>query len=219
MRCLTAVSTIVAVLFLAGGVACADGYVLGMNFFQFTNWGNGGGDGSGPAFQTGGWTATTDGAIWISTGGSNARAEHAGLELPVGLPLHAHVAVGHADRGYLLSNGVAYGDVVTWRQRLPNLSGLLAGRRRRDRDRTGNTNPDSTSPYADRVQGPRHVLLARDPAHGSPPAGQGDPAGDAVRLVRLDRRLQQLRCRRRRAAPKLPSAGHFRWAARPTMTR
>ena len=39
-----------------------------MNFFQFTNLGNANGTGSGPAFQPGGWTATTDGAIWISTG-------------------------------------------------------------------------------------------------------------------------------------------------------
>ena len=71
----------------------------GTNFFQFTNLGNAKRDGSGPAFQPGGWTATTDGAIWISTGGATPVLEHAGPELPVGLPVHAHLPVGHADRG------------------------------------------------------------------------------------------------------------------------
>jgi hypothetical protein len=68
MRYLTAGFAAVAVVVLAVGSVCAQGYQNGMYFIQLTNAGNGHGDGSGPAFQPGGWTATTNGALWIKTG-------------------------------------------------------------------------------------------------------------------------------------------------------
>ena len=193
MRRLMAVSTIVAVSVLAGGTACAAGYVSGMNFFQFTNGDNGNGDGSGSAFQTGGWNATTDGAIWISTG-RHARVEHAGPELPVGLPIHADVGVDHPDRRLPVEQRRGTGDVT---RRQPAGYPVI-GWASTARHGWGKQRPRQHVALPDRVQGPRHLLPARHPADGKPSVGQGDPAGDAVRLIRLDRRLQQLRCRRRR---------------------
>jgi hypothetical protein len=67
MRSLKAVLGVAAVAALAVGSAYADGYLPGMSFIRLTNYGNGGG-GLGPAFQPGGWTATTNGALWIKTG-------------------------------------------------------------------------------------------------------------------------------------------------------
>ena len=105
-------------------------FQYGMNYFEFDNWDNGGGDGSGPAFQPGGWTATTSGAIWISTGGAHADLEHAGPELRIGLPVHSHFSVdGHHQylpdehrRGAMTSITIGHS----------RLSGLLDGQRRRD---------------------------------------------------------------------------------------
>ena len=83
-----------------------------MNFFQFTNGGNGNGDGSGSAFQSGGWNATTDGAIWISTGGATPVLNTQDLNFQLdyrSTPTSAWITLTGA---YLLSNGVAQGDVT-----------------------------------------------------------------------------------------------------------
>ena len=64
--------SVLGVMALAGpmsGTADAQ-FKYGMNYFTFENTENGNEDGSGPAFQPGGWNATSDGAIWISTGGA-----------------------------------------------------------------------------------------------------------------------------------------------------
>ncbi len=175
MRCLMAVSTAVAVSILAGGVACANGYVTGMNFFQFGSWGNADGDGSGPAFQPGGWTATTDGAIWISTGGATPVLNTQDLNFQLdyrSTPTSSWVTLTGA---YLLSNGVAYRDVNF--NGTPN--GVYPGYWMGEdgATATGNTNPDSTSPYRLTAKGPGIYYLPGTQPTGSPPLGKAAQTG------------------------------------------
>ena len=64
-----------------------------MNYFQFDNWDNGNGDGSGPAFQPGGWTATTNGALWIATAGGTPVINTQDLNLQLDYRPHSDVCV------------------------------------------------------------------------------------------------------------------------------
>ena len=110
MQRLIGVWGVMAIAVLTAGAAHAQ-FQYGMNYFQFENWDNGGGDGSGAAFQPGGWTATTSGAIWISTGGTTPVLS-AGPELRIGLPGHSNLCVDDNNNTCLFSNGVAVGDAT-----------------------------------------------------------------------------------------------------------
>jgi hypothetical protein len=167
-----AISAIVAVTVLAGGAACASGYVTGMNFFQFTNYDNGNGDGSGSAFQSGGWDATTDGAIWISTGGATPVLNTQDLNFQLdyrSTPTSPWVTLTGA---YLLSNGVAQGDVTVGSGGYPGywmgIDGATAW---------GNDNSDSTSPYRITAKGPGIYYLPGTQPTGSPPLGKETQPG------------------------------------------
>ena len=175
MRCLMAVSTIVAVSMLGGGVACAGGYVAGMNFFEFGNWDNGGGNGSGLAFQSGGWSATTNGAIWISTGGATPVLNTQDLNFQLdyrSTPTSHWVTLTGA---YLLSNGVAYGDVAVGGKPANAYPGYWMGAD--GATGWGNTNPDSTAPYRITAKGPGIYYLPGTQPTGSPPLGKGTQPG------------------------------------------
>jgi hypothetical protein len=170
-----AVSTVVAISLLAGGAARANGYVAGMNFFEFGNWGNADGDGSGPAFQPGGWNATTDGAIWISTGGATPvlNTEDLNFQLDYrSTPASPWIKLTGA---YLLSNGVAYRDVNF--NGTPN--GVYPGYWQGEDGATGwgNTSPDSTSPYRITAKGPGIYYLPGTQPTGSPPLGKETQPG------------------------------------------
>ena len=170
MRRLMAVLTITAAAALAGA-AGADGYVAGMNFFQFGNGGNGAGDGSGPAFQAGGWNATTDGAIWISTGGATPVLNTQDLNFQLNYrstPKSPWITLTGA---YLLGNGVAIGDVTVGDAGYP---GYWLGD---DGAAPGNGNPDSTSPYRLTAKGPGIYYLPGTEPTGSPPLGKATQPG------------------------------------------
>ena len=96
MRRLILVLAVTAIAGLMSGTASAQ-FQYGMNYFQMENWDNGGGDGSGPAFQPGGWTATTGGAIWISTGGTTPTLNEHDLNFQLNYRC-AHVPVDHHHR-------------------------------------------------------------------------------------------------------------------------
>ena len=111
MRRLISLLGVMAMVGLMSGTASAQ-FEYGMNYFQFDNWDNGNGDGSGPAFQPGGWNATTDGGIWISTGGSTPVLNTQDLNFQLNYrstPTSPWIAITGA---YLLSNGVAKLDVT-----------------------------------------------------------------------------------------------------------
>jgi hypothetical protein len=103
---------VMAIAGLMSGTAYAQ-FQYGMNYFSLTNWGQSGGDsdGYGPAFQPGGWNATTDGALWISTGGATPvlNTHDVNFELDFRLtPTSPWTVITNT---CLLSTGVAYGDV------------------------------------------------------------------------------------------------------------
>ena len=166
-----AVLTIVAASVLAGGAACAAGYVSGMNFFQFTNGDNGNGDGSGSAFQSGGWNATTDGAIWISTGGATPILNTQDLNFQLdyrSTPTSAWITLTGA---FLLSNGVA-GDVTVGSAGYPGYWMGIDGA-----TGWGNNDPDTTSPYRIASKGPGIYYLPGTQPTGSPPLGKATQPG------------------------------------------
>ena len=64
MKRLTLLVGVLAIFGVMSGTADAQ-FQFGMNYFYFENT-----DCGGPAFLDGGWDATTEGAVWISTGGT-----------------------------------------------------------------------------------------------------------------------------------------------------
>ena len=113
MRRLILVLGVMAIAGLMAGTAHAQ-FQFGMNYFVFENTENGNEDGSGPGFQPGGWNATTSGAIWISTGGATPvlNTQDLNFELDYrSTPTSPWIDLTGA---YLLSNGVAVGDVTEW---------------------------------------------------------------------------------------------------------
>ena len=190
MRRLISVLGVMAMVGLMSGTASAQ-FEYGMNYFQFDNWDNGNGDGSGPAFQPGGWNATTDGAIWISTGGSTPVLNTQDLNFQLdyrSTPTSPWIAITGA---YLLSNGVAKLDVTVGSGGYP---GYWMGATTRP---AGETITSTHLAVPDGGQRQRNVLPAGN-LKLELPRRPADPGGDAVQSVRLDRRLQQLRCGRRR---------------------
>ena len=179
MRRLMGFAMIVAVLLLAGSATCASGYVTGMNFFQFTNTDNGGGDGSGAAFQTGGWDATTAGAIWISTGGSTPVLNWQDVNFEVDYRATPTSAWTVITNSYLLSTGVALHDVNYTTP--PTPAGTYPGygywQGEDGNTALGNTTPDSTSPYAIPSKGPGMYYLPGTQPTGSPPLGKATQPG------------------------------------------
>jgi hypothetical protein len=109
MRRVAAILGVVAMAVLTASAAHGQ-FHFGMNYFDCNNWDNGGGDGSGPAFQPGGWTATTDGALWTRTGSTYAlNAQDVNMRLDFRLsPTSPWQTVTNT---ILVSNGVAYQDV------------------------------------------------------------------------------------------------------------
>ena len=213
MRCLTAVSTIVAVLFLAGGVAWADGYVTGMNYFQLSNWGNGGGDGGGPAFQAGGWTATTGGAIWISSGGNSPVLDTQDLNFQLDYRSTPTLPWVILTVAYLLGNGVAYGDVAPGGTPANAYPGYFMGED--GVTALGNENPDSTSPYRMVASGNGVYYL---PGSYNPqfPAGRGTLVGMQFNLCAWTGSYNTFAAAVSSGC-KSPSAGRSRWARPPTL--
>jgi hypothetical protein len=105
MRRLISVLGAMAVAALTAGTAAAQ-FEIGMNYFYFENVDN---DGSGS--DPGGWAATTEGALWISTGGATPVLNTQDLNFQLdyrSTPTSPWTTITGA---YLLSNGVAVGDV------------------------------------------------------------------------------------------------------------
>ncbi len=111
MRQLISILAATAIVALMSGTAPGQGFQLGMSYFEFENQDNGGGDGSGPAFQAGGWNATTDGALWISTGGATPVLNTQDLNFELDFRLTPTSPWTVVTNTCLLSTGVAYGDV------------------------------------------------------------------------------------------------------------
>jgi hypothetical protein len=112
MRRAIVVLSVVAIVALAASSVQA-GFVFGDYYFSFTNWGQSGGDsdGLGPAFQTGGWNATNNGAIWIKTGSTyalNVNDFNAEIDFRAASNQSTIVITNTC----LLSTGVAVGDVA-----------------------------------------------------------------------------------------------------------
>ena len=108
MKRLMTVLGAMAVVGLMAGTACADltNFQLGMNEFCLSNCSYP----MGAAFQPGGWTATTNGALWIATGGGPPvlNTQDLNFELDYrATPTSAWITVTNT---YLLSNGVAQYD-------------------------------------------------------------------------------------------------------------
>ena len=208
MRRLLSLLGVMAIAGLMAGTASAQ-FQYGMNYFQFDNWDNGNGDGSGPAFQPGGWNATTSGGIWISTGGNTPVLNTQDLNFQLNYrstPTSPWIAITGA---YLLSNGVAKLDVTVGDAGYP---GYWMGCD--DATGWGNNTPDSTSPYRMVANG-NGVYYLPGTLNPNYPDG-ADPSGDAVQSVRLDRQLQQLCCGRRRRCGAgvhrpIPSGDHDVW--------
>ena len=82
------------------------GFQLGMNEFNLDNTNYPTGN-NGAAFQAGGWTATTEGALWIKTGSGSPvlNTQDLNFELDYrATPTSAWITITNT---YLLSNGVA----------------------------------------------------------------------------------------------------------------
>jgi hypothetical protein len=177
MRCVTAVIGAMAMLVLSVGAAHAQ-FEFGMNYFQFTNWDN---SGTGPAWQDGGWTATTEGAIWMKNGSTyelnwhdvNFRLDYRHT------PTDPWTTITGA---YLLSNGVAAGDVniISLIQGVPATpAGAYPGYWLGADGATGwnNNSPDVTSPYRMAGNGCGIYYLPGTGATTEYPDGQPTQAG------------------------------------------
>lgn len=145
MRRATAVVSVLAIVALAASAVQATSFQFGNYYFMFSNWDNGGGGGSGPAWVLPtGPTATTDGAVWIKTGNTYAlnvtdfNAEIDFRDLTTGGTVYV------ITNTCLLSTGVAYGDVDIEGNPANVYPGYFLG----DDGATGwgNNNPDP-SPY------------------------------------------------------------------------
>jgi hypothetical protein len=109
MRRFVALLSVVAIVALSSSAAFAD-FHYGNWYFVFSNWNNGGGVGSGPAWVLPtGPTATTDGAIWEKTESNYALVAqdfNAEIDFRDGVGGTQYVITNT----YLLSTGVAYYD-------------------------------------------------------------------------------------------------------------
>jgi hypothetical protein len=146
MRRVMAVISVMAVMALTVSAAHAQ-FQFGMNYFTFSNWENGGGVGSGPAFQPGGWTATTDGAIWTKAANGTYELNWQDLNFQLDFRLTPTSPWVTLTGAYLTSNGVADVDVNFNHPETP--AGAYPGYWMGADGATGwgNNNPDSTSPY------------------------------------------------------------------------
>ena len=145
MRRLILVLGLAAVMALAAGSAQA-GFVYGDYYFQFDNWGNGGDDNStGPAWVLPtGPTATTDGAIWIKTGSTYELDANQDFNAEIDFKESFAAAPVVITDTYLLSTGVAWGD-VTIGSGGDGYAGYFMGID--DATGWGNDHPDTSSPY------------------------------------------------------------------------
>ena len=112
MKRLMTVLGAMAAVGLMVGTACADlqNFQLGMNEFALSNCEYAINPSVNPAFAPGGWTATTNGALWIATAGGTPVINTQDLNLQLDYrptPTSAWIQVTGA---YLLSNGVAAQD-------------------------------------------------------------------------------------------------------------
>ena len=180
MRRIISVLAVVAIAGLMSGTASAQ-FQYGMNYFELSNWDNGEGSGVGPAWVLPtGPTATTDGAIWISTGGTTPVLNTQDLNFELDFRLTPTSAWTVITNTCLLSTGVAYGDV--------NIMGTTAypGYWLGDDNATGwgNTHLDP-SPYAEGL-GQYYLPGTLDPDY---PDGRPTPDGWQFQSVRLDGQL------------------------------
>jgi hypothetical protein len=135
MRFILFVVGVMGVVALVASPAHAQ-FAFGMNYFQFSNWDNGGGNWLGPDFTDP--NATTDGALWIKTGSAAPvwLAQDVNFRLDYrSTPSSPWVTITGA---YLLSNGVAYLDNWGYAGYFMGADGATGW---------GNNNPDVTSPY------------------------------------------------------------------------
>ena len=171
MRRLISAFGVMAIAGLMSGTADAQ-FKYGMNYFTFENTDNGNGDGSGPAFQPGGWNATTSGAIWISKGGATPVLNTQDLNFELDYRSTPTSPWVNLTGACLLSNGVAVGDV----DRVGFYPGYWY-----DVSATSNLTLPTTG-----LSG--QFLPAGNP-EPELPRRRADPSRDAVQFVRLDRRL------------------------------
>ena len=161
-----------------------------------------------PGLPAGGWTATTDGAIWISTGGATPVLNTQDLNFQLdyrSTPTSPWVTLTGA---YLLSNGVADGDVVPGGNPADTIR--VIGRATTARRRSGrNTTPDSTSPYRIVAKGPGIYYLPGTQPTGSPPVGKATQPGMQFDLYAWTGDYNSFAAAAG-AAKKLPSAAHFK---------
>jgi hypothetical protein len=145
MRRFVVVLSVLAIVAMSSSAVFAQ-FHFGNYYFQFSNWDNGGGVGSGPAWVLPtGPTATTDGAIWVKTGSTYAlnredfNAEIDFRDLSTGGTIYT------ITNTYLRSTGVAYEDVAFGGDPNNAYPGYWLGAD--GATGWGNNNPDSSSPY------------------------------------------------------------------------
>ena len=145
MRRMIAILSVMAIATLAASAAQA-GFVYGDYYFQFDNWGNGGDDNStGPAWVLPtGPTATTDGAIWIKTGNTYVLDASTDFNAEIDFKESFTAAPVVITNTYLLSTGVAWGDVSIGSGG-EGYAGYFMGFD--GATGWGNNHPDTSSPY------------------------------------------------------------------------
>ena len=105
MRRLMTALGVTAIMLLAGNAAYAS-FVFGDYYFPFCNW-----DNSGAAFGSGGWNATTDGAIWLKSGSSYVLDTTVDVNAELDFRTASNQPWTVITNTLLLSNGSATGDV------------------------------------------------------------------------------------------------------------
>ena len=170
MRRLMTVLGAMAVVGLTLGTACADlvGFQLGMNEFNLDNTNYPTGN-NGAAFQAGGWTATTEGALWIKTGSGSPvlNTQDLNFELDYrATPTSAWITITNT---YLLSNGVAEYDCSYDYYSYP---GQFEGV-----DNTFGVPADHASPYRYLYAGSAEYVLPGTGPTGQYPDGQPTQPG------------------------------------------